>query len=253
MTPDDHPDAAAAVACADSRAEPRRRSEAVPAYLSEHYHWAYLDPGAIAFFDQGWVVNFILWGQFRRLSERAFAALGDAPLEGRTLQVACVYGDLSPRLADRLAADSQLEIVDVVPQQLRNAARKLAGRPNVTLSLSNSTQLPAADGRYDRALVFFLLHEQPKDVRRATLAETLRVVRPGGRIVIVDYHRPVRLNPLRYLMRLVLRSLEPFALDLWREPLQAWMPGANWRPLRHEVLFGGLYQILVLEAGAARG
>jgi ubiquinone/menaquinone biosynthesis C-methylase UbiE len=251
MTPDDHPDAAATYA--DSHADACRRGEAVPSYLVEHYRWAYLDPGAIAFFDQGWVVNLILWGQFHRLSECAFAALGDAQPGSRTLQVACVYGDLSPRLASRIGADAQLDIVDVVPQQLRNVARKLAGRAGVTLTLSNSAELPCADGRYDRALVFFLLHEQPENVRRATLAETLRVVRPGGRIVIVDYHRPVRLNPLRYLMRLVLQRLEPFALDLWRAPLQTWLPSRGFRTLRHEVLFGGLYQILVLEAEAKDG
>jgi ubiquinone/menaquinone biosynthesis C-methylase UbiE len=41
-----------------------------------------------------------------------------------------------------------------------------------------------ADGRYDRALIFFLLHEQPEAVRRAALREVARVVRPGGRVLL---------------------------------------------------------------------
>lgn len=67
-------------------------------------------------------------------------------------------------------------------------------------------------GSYDRALLFFLLHEQPEEVRRATLAQTLRVVRPGGRIVIVDYHRPSLVNPLYLPMAGILHTLEPYAL-----------------------------------------
>jgi len=246
MTPDDHFDAIALDGKVRSRTP--AADQPIPDYLTRHYRWAYIDPPAIAFFDQGWVVNLILWGQFRRLSERAFAELGDAPLEGTTLQVACVYGDLSPRLAQRVGPHGQLEIVDIVPQQLRNVARKIGSAGTVTTRLCNSADLGGSASRYDRALVFFLLHEQPEAVRRATLSEVIRVVRPGGRIVIVDYHQPHRLHPLRYFMRPVLRRLEPFAMDLWRDPLETWLPPEGYRILHHTLLFGRLYQVLVLQA-----
>jgi ubiquinone/menaquinone biosynthesis C-methylase UbiE len=227
------------------------RERGIPRYLVERYWWAYLHPTAIGFFDHPWIVNLILWGNFARLRRAAFDALGPGPLAGRTLQVACVYGDLTPRLADRLPTDAALDVIDVVPKQLTRLRGKVAHQPNVSLRRSNSTQLGGADGRYDRALIFFLLHEQPEAVRRATLREVARVVAPGGRVVIVDYHRPGRLNPLRYLMRPILRWLEPFALDLWRHELDVWLPDGNASVARRQLFFGGLYQVLVLSVGPA--
>jgi len=218
----------------------------IPQYLVDHYAWAYLRPSAIAFFDRGWVVNLILWGHFGRLRDIALEWLGEAPLAGRTLQVACVYGDLTQRLAGRGGPGAALEVVDVVPQQLANLGRKLSGDTKVLLRLANSTELGGADHRYDRALLFFLLHEQPESVRRATLAEVMRVVKPGGRIVIADYHRPSRINPLGLLMRPVLQHLEPFALDLWRDELVTWLPLSGLRTLEHRFFCGGLYQLLAL-------
>jgi ubiquinone/menaquinone biosynthesis C-methylase UbiE len=53
-----------------------------------------------------------------------------------------------------------------------------------------STCLSVPDASYDRALVFFLLHEQPSHCREKTLSEVLRVVKPGGKILIVDYVMP---------------------------------------------------------------
>jgi hypothetical protein len=72
--------------------------------------------------------------------------------------------------------------------------------------------------------VFFLLHEQPPLVRRKTIAEALRVVKPSGKLVIVDYHRPAYFHPLRYLLRPLLRMLEPYALDLWENDIVTWLP-----------------------------
>ncbi len=221
----------------------------IPRYLVESYWWAYLHPAAIAFFDHPWVVNLILWGNFDRLRRIAFDALGTAPLAGRTLQIACVYGDLTSELAKRLDAAATLDVVDVVPAQLANLREKIAHDPRIALCLANSTALGFGDARYERALIFFLLHEQPEAVRRATLSEAVRVVKPGGQVVIIDYHLPGRLNPLRYLMRPLLRWLEPFALDLWHQELNAWLPAQGACVEQRRLFFGGLYQATVLRVG----
>ena len=220
----------------------------MPEYLVRTYWWAYVHPRAVRLFERQWLVNLILWGNFGRLRDAALDALGRA-LPGRTLQVACVYGDLTSRLAARLPRRARLDVVDVLPIQLENLARKLPQRSAVTLLHANSAALPMTSATYDRALLFFLLHEQPEHVRRATLAEALRVVRPGGRIVIVDYHRPHRLNPLCWPMNVVLRTLEPFALDLWRHEVAEWLPPERKDvALTQQTAFGGLYQIVTLTA-----
>jgi ubiquinone/menaquinone biosynthesis C-methylase UbiE len=216
----------------------------VPAYLAQTYWWAYVHPNAVRLFERQWLVNLILWGNFARLRDAALDALGPR-LDGRTLQIACVYGDLTARLRARLAPGGSLDVADVLRVQLDNLARKLAGDPRVGLIQGDSAALDIPDASYDRALLFFLLHEQPAEVRRRTLAEALRVVKPGGRLAIVDYHRPHPLNPLHGPMALVLRALEPYALDLWRHELAAWLP-RDGAVLRKRTLFGGLYQLVTI-------
>jgi ubiquinone/menaquinone biosynthesis C-methylase UbiE len=215
----------------------------VPAYLAETYWWAYVHPSAVKLFERQWLVNLILWGNFSRLRDRALARMG-LSLPGRTLQVACVYGDLTSKVAARVPEGGGLDVVDVLPVQLENLARKLPAGAPVRMLHGDSTAIPAADATYDRALVFFLLHEQPEAARRATLAETFRVVKPGGSIVLVDYHAPVLLHPLRLLMQQVLTKLEPYALDLWRDEIAAWMPRGTALRIHKQLYFGGLYQVL---------
>jgi ubiquinone/menaquinone biosynthesis C-methylase UbiE len=110
----------------------------------------------------------------------------------------------------------------------------------------DSADLNLAEASYDRALLFFLLHEQPGDHRARTLSEVFRVVKPGGKIVIVDYALPRWWHPLRYLWRPLLATLEPFALDLWRREIAHWLPAAAHSGSRKQSFFGGLYQKVVI-------
>jgi ubiquinone/menaquinone biosynthesis C-methylase UbiE len=145
------------------------------------------------------------------------------------------------------AGGGELDIVDVLPVQLNNLREKLPADAPARMLRMDSSNLQLPDATYDRAIVFFLLHEQPESYRKRTISELLRVVKPGGQIVVVDYAPPRWWNPLRYVLGPLLAALEPFALDLWRDDIAAWMP-KPWadRPVRRESFFGGLYQKIVL-------
>jgi ubiquinone/menaquinone biosynthesis C-methylase UbiE len=231
----------------ESRLAVVRPAPPIPDYLQDTYWWAYLHPKALHFFEREWVVNLILWGNMNRLTQ---AVIGDLDLRrpSRVLQVACVYGEFSSLLAGHLARSrSHLDLVDVAPIQLKNAREKLAAHDNVAFHHQDSSALSFGAAGFDHTVLYFLLHEQPAAVRRKSIAEAIRVTRPGGKVLFVDYHRPSRRNPFRYIMKPVLTSLEPFAMDLWREELPAFMPDSI-RPeqLRSEFYFGGLYQKVVL-------
>jgi ubiquinone/menaquinone biosynthesis C-methylase UbiE len=217
-----------------------------PHYLEKVYWWAYVHPKAVAVFERDWLVSAILFGNYGRLRDAALADLG-GEVRGHTLQVACAYGNLTTHLQRRLAADSRLDVVDILPIQLSNLDSKLPPDPRVALLHGDASSLAFEDASYDQVLLFFLLHEQPEDVRRETLAEAMRVVRPGGKVVIVDYHRPSRWHVLRPLMRLVFRTLEPFAMDLWNHEVLDFMPRhRSPASAAKRTYFGGLYQKLVL-------
>ncbi len=218
----------------------------VPAYLQETYWWAYVHPWAVRIFERGWLVNLILLGNYARLRNAALDEIGSPP-GARTLQVACVYGDFTVRLSEQIADNGMLDVVDVMPIQLRNLQAKLPVGTRACLLHRDSTALGVEDATYDRVVLFFLLHEQPLAVRRRTVEEAVRVTKPGGKIVVVDYHRPHRWHPLRAVMRGVLRRLEPFALDLWDTEIEGYLPeGAPLQSVVKQTFFGGLYQKVVV-------
>ncbi len=218
----------------------------IPQYLKDIYWWAYIHPNAVKLFERQWLVNLILWGNFRKLRDKVLNSLG-AKIDGLNLQVACVYGDFSQKLSKRLEPNASLDIIDVAEIQLENTTKKIGKQKNVALYCQDSSSLEFADNTYDNVILFFLLHEQPAGIRRKTLSEALRVAKPGGKIVIMDYHRPTRLSPFYFIMRFILRKLEPFALDLWHSEIKDFIDkDIQPRQIDKKSYFAGLYQKVVL-------
>jgi ubiquinone/menaquinone biosynthesis C-methylase UbiE len=222
----------------------------VPEYLNVHYWWAYVHPKAVRFFERQWLVNLILWGNYNRLRSAALADLG-SPIQGKTLQIACAYGDITPLMVDRLEPQASLDIIDILPVQLGNLSAKLGPKENVKLHCMDSSALKYPEAEFDQVLLFFLLHEQPRDVREKTLHEAVRVLKPGGKLVIVDYSKPHWANPLRYFWKPVLWVLEPFARDLLNRGIAHWLPNdASLQTESCRDYFGGLYQKFVIRKSA---
>ena len=222
----------------------------IPEYLRMHYWWAYVHPKAVHFFERQWLVNLILWGNYSRLRDATLAALGPT-LTGKTLQIACAYGDLTPTMARRMAPTSTLDVVDILPVQLANLEAKLAPSDSIRLHCMDSTALSFADRSFDQVLLFFLLHEQPADVRQNTIREAIRVLKPGGTLVVMDYSKPTRFHPFRVAWKPVLMVLEPFAKDLFDKGIAHWIsPDAGLTELSRQDFFGGVYQLLTFRRTA---
>jgi ubiquinone/menaquinone biosynthesis C-methylase UbiE len=218
----------------------------VPEYLQKTYWWAYVHPNAVRVFERQWLVNLILWGNFARLRDAALHEMGEV-IDGKVLQVACVYGNFTEHLVNRLGPRGSLDVIDVAPVQIKNLHAKLKNSSQVTVLRQDSTDMQFDDASRDAVVVFFLLHEQPVEVRRKTMAEALRITKPGGKLIFVDYHRPVTMNPFRYVMVPILTTLEPFAMDLWRGEIADWLPKEiQIAKVEKQTYFGGLYQKVVI-------
>lgn len=233
---------APAIAVAEVQAVELDAGAALPHYLVDTYSWAYLRPRSLRLLDRHLVVNAILWGNYHGLVRAACDefAPGDC-----VLQAASVYGNLSSRLADRVGSKGFLDVIDVAPLQVAHCRRKLTGRDNVRVRVADAA-IPGAVG-YDGACCFFLLHEVPDPQKRQIVNSLLAAVRPGGKVVFVDYHRCVPWHPLRPVMATVFRWLEPYAAGLVSRSI---MEIADSRPdfhWRKTTRFGGLYQVVVAE------
>jgi ubiquinone/menaquinone biosynthesis C-methylase UbiE len=225
-------------------------SVAVPDYVEKPYFWAYVRPWAIKFWEREWLINLILWFHYKRLRDEALAAFGNN-LPGKTLQLSCAYGALTPRLYERIAASGgTLDVADVVRGQLENLNRKLPKPNKVRLLNMNATALSLPVAAYDRVLMFFLPHELPRAERERAFSEAFRVVKPGGILLVVEFSQPKWWHPLRYIYLPFLAFLEPYAPDIWKhDDVTAWLPKRfSDRIVSRKKIFGDYYQVLMLKA-----
>jgi demethylmenaquinone methyltransferase/2-methoxy-6-polyprenyl-1,4-benzoquinol methylase len=125
-------------------------------------------------------------GLHHRWRERAadLAAVGPG---GRALDVACGTGDLAVELARRVGPAGSVVGTDFSEAMLARARQKST---DVTWEWANALDLPYPDGGFDAATVGFGARNF-SDLDRG-LAEMTRVVRPGGRVVILEITTPQR-------------------------------------------------------------
>jgi ArsR family transcriptional regulator len=127
-------------------------------------------------------------GQWDRMREElfgdrfhllAFAALADSSWTIGDL--GCGTGQVSAALAPFV---SRVIAVDGSAAMLQAAKRRLQGIGNIDLRRGEVEALPIDDARLDVATLMLVLHHLPEPAR--ALAEASRVLKPGGRVLIVD-------------------------------------------------------------------
>jgi ubiquinone/menaquinone biosynthesis C-methylase UbiE len=76
--------------------------------------------------------------------------------------------------------------LDLSHAYIRHARRHLERWSCVNLIVANAEAIPAHDNSCDAVTSIFMLHELPPKVRRIVIGEAARVLKPGGRLILVD-------------------------------------------------------------------
>jgi ubiquinone/menaquinone biosynthesis C-methylase UbiE len=76
--------------------------------------------------------------------------------------------------------------LDMSEPYIKEAKRHLKRWSRVNLIVGNGESIPAADDSQDAVTSVFMLHELPPKVRRIVFREFARVLKPAGRLVVVD-------------------------------------------------------------------
>jgi demethylmenaquinone methyltransferase / 2-methoxy-6-polyprenyl-1,4-benzoquinol methylase len=128
-------------------------------------------------------------GLHHRWRERAADLAGLRPGD-RALDVATGTGDLAIELAQRVRPGGQVVGSDFSQGMLERARTKAAGQEALEWEWGNALELPYPDDGFDAATVGFGARNFD-DLGRG-LGEMARVVRPGGRVVVLEITTPTK-------------------------------------------------------------
>jgi ubiquinone/menaquinone biosynthesis C-methylase UbiE len=215
---------------------------------NSHVYWIYRSPLLIWLLDRQFISSVILLFQYHRLVKRVLAP-ACARREGkRILQVSCVFGNFTQKLAACYHKMGEVFIFDIMHSEVRHASRKLAANKEhggCCFFQGDAASMPFQAGIFDYVVSFFLFHELPPVMKQNVFAECLRVLKPGGIFVYGEFHKPD--SPMvGMLSGLYFWIFEPYARAMW-----SWNPTAELDPLEWHInrtkVMGGYFQVVSLE------
>lgn len=126
------------------------------------------------------------------------------PQEGTSvLDVGCGTGTLLRLYKE---GGCQVSGVDLSEAMLQVARRTLG--PDAQLHLGDATRLPYRSGAFDLVTMMMVIHEHDPETRWAMLTEAKRVVTPGGRLLVIDFHPGSLRSPRSWPQKALITSIE---------------------------------------------
>nr|PZN04117.1 MAG: bifunctional demethylmenaquinone methyltransferase/2-methoxy-6-polyprenyl-1,4-benzoquinol methylase UbiE [Pseudomonadota bacterium] len=134
------------------------------------------------------LMNDLMSGGLHRLW-KAFTVAQSGVREGsRVLDVAGGSGDLTAAFVKRVGASGEVWLTDINRSMLTVGRDRLLDRGHVVpVAQCDAEKLPFPDGYFDCVTVAFGLRNMTR--KEQALAEMRRVLRPGGRLLVLEFSR----------------------------------------------------------------
>ena len=213
-----------------------------------HVYPIYSNMRLIKFVDFQPIISAILLFQYHRLVSNIVSGLTRSDLrDKKVLVTSCAFGNVIPRVVDASiqAGAERVLIADIILNELVHVRGKLVPfLGKVDFIEDNATSMDLEDGVAAANVMFFLLHELPHDLKKRALSEAGRVLAPGGKLYLAEFHRP-ELWVLRALSWTYFKVFEPLGLALWdtHDPLTCLQGMGGWSCERTTYFFGN-FQII---------
>jgi ubiquinone/menaquinone biosynthesis C-methylase UbiE len=214
-----------------------------------HVYPIYSNMRLIKMVDFQPIISAILLFQYHRLVSKIVAGLDQTDLRSKKVLItSCAFGNVIPRVV-KAAVDAGAErvlIADIIHNELIHAKSKLANfSGKVDFIEDNATSMKQKEGSVDANIIFFLLHELPHPLKSQALAEAGRMLAPGGKLYLAEFHRP-ELWVLRALSWTYFKVFEPLGLALWdtHDPLTCLENMGGWKCERTTYFFGNFQTIV---------
>ena len=124
--------------------------------------------------------------QFRQM----ILGLAQLQLGESVLDVGCGTGTLALEASKHVGKTGRVSGIDPSAQLLVGARRK-AKRASLPIDFQSGQieRIPFPDQSFDVVLSTFVLHHVPDDLKRQGLSEIVRVLKPAGRLLVIDFRR----------------------------------------------------------------
>jgi demethylmenaquinone methyltransferase/2-methoxy-6-polyprenyl-1,4-benzoquinol methylase/phosphoethanolamine N-methyltransferase len=122
---------------------------------------------------------------------KATAEIAQIKIGDKVLDVGCGTGDLTFAAKDRAGLAGEVHGIDASPEMIEVAQRKVSQTgTKINFQVDVIEKMSFPDHYFDVVLSSLMMHHLPNDLKRRGLGEIRRVLKPGGRLVIVDFRRP---------------------------------------------------------------
>lgn len=213
-----------------------------------HVYPIYSNMRLIKLVDFQPIISAILLFQYHRLLSKIVSELKQLDLRNKKVLItSCAFGNVIPQVVKTVvqAGAERVLIADIINNELVHAKSKLGNfLGKVDFIEENATAMKLKDGVVDANVMFFLLHELPHHLKRQALSEAGRMLKPGGKLFLAEFHRP-ELRLLRALSWTYFKVFEPLGLALWDtcDPLGCLENMGGWTCERTTYFFGN-FQII---------